>query len=76
MKKNNKYSSEPPEVPGEHLLTQYEQLTNEEKEKTIMNPGHVDEGKWKKAKEASMKEYGEYRWPAIMFIYEQMGGKT
>lgn len=71
-KRNEKYSSS--HAP-EQYLHEYENMSEEEKHKTIQNPGHVDEGKWEKAKEASMKEYGEHRWPAIMYIYEKMGGR-
>lgn len=42
--------------------------------RVISNPGKVDEGKWKKAKEASRKEYGEVRWPVVTTIYKEMGG--
>jgi hypothetical protein len=73
MKKNDKYSSE--DGTDKHLRA-YEMLNDEEKESVIMNPGHVDESKWKKAKEAIHKEYGEYKWPAVMYVYEKMGGKT
>lgn len=37
----------------------------------IMNPGHVDEAKWKKAKEISQKTYGEKRWPFVMWLYKE-----
>lgn len=29
---------------------------------------------WKKAKEASEKEYGEIRWPFVMYLYQKLGG--
>ncbi len=43
-------------------------------EEMIENPGDVDESIWKKAKEASLKSYGEYRYAFISYIYQKMGG--
>lgn len=43
-------------------------------EEKKMNPGHVDEDKWEKAKKACVKEYGKIKWPIVTHIYEQMGG--
>jgi hypothetical protein len=40
----------------------------------IMNPGSVDEPKWKAAKADVMKEYGEIRWPVVSYVYRKMGG--
>lgn len=37
--------------------------------------GSVDESKWEKAKKACIKEYGHIKWPVVMHIYENMGGK-
>ena len=31
--------------------------------------------KWEQAKKESQAEYGELRWPFIMYLYEKMGGK-
>ena len=39
----------------------FEKLSEEEQNATIMNPGHVDEGLWKKAKDISQESYGEIR---------------
>lgn len=40
----------------------------------MSNPGDVDEALWKKAKEKSKSEYGEYRWPFITNLYKKLGG--
>ena len=68
----NNYSSEL--TPEEHKH-EYESLSNDEQMKPIMNPGHVDEGLWDKAKKISMKSYGEIRWPFVQYLYEKLGGK-
>ncbi len=39
------------------------------------NPGNVDEALWMKAKEASMKAFGEERWQFITWWYKKQGGK-
>jgi hypothetical protein len=42
----------------------------------IFDAIHVGNGPlWDKAKEKSKAEYGEIRWPFVMWLYEQMGGK-
>lgn len=41
----------------------------------IMNPGHVDEALWKKAKDASQKAFGEIKWPFVTWWYRKRGGK-
>lgn len=30
---------------------------------------------WDKAKKLSEKEYGQIRWPFVMYVYEKLGGK-
>lgn len=67
-----KYSSE---ISSKQQKEKYESLDNESQNKAIMNPGHVDESKWKKAKDKSMEEYGEHKWPFVMYLYKEMGGK-
>ena len=47
---------------------------NEDRRKK-MNPGHVDEALWEKAKKAVIKTYGKIKWPVVMSVYEKMGGK-
>jgi phage-related protein (TIGR01555 family) len=44
------------------------------KKRLFTNPGKVDESLWKKAKDVSMKEYGELRWQFVVFLYERWGG--
>lgn len=34
----------------------------------------VDEGKWTEAKKASVKIYGQIKWPAVQSIYQNMSG--
>lgn len=57
------------------LVDEYNCMNEEEKNYTIMNPGHVDEGTWDKAKKISVESYGEKRWPFIMYMYEKLKGK-
>ena len=71
---NKKYSSQ--EFSDADHIYNYEKLSAIEKEGMIQNPGIVDEEVWKRAKEAVKKEYGEYKWPIVMAVYEKMGGKT
>jgi hypothetical protein len=40
----------------------------------IENPGDVDEGKWKKAKDLAEKEYGAGHWAAVSYLYKKLGG--
>lgn len=66
------YSSEL--SPLEHKQV-FEALSESEQNSEIMNPGHVDEGLWDKAKKISQKSYGELKWPFVMHMYKQLGGK-
>lgn len=60
--------------PEEHAA-EFEKLSKEEQNAAILNPGHVDEGLWDKAKKMSQKSYGEIRWPFVHWMYKQLGGK-
>lgn len=66
LKPENRHAKE--DLIVQHLLKK----SNADEE--IMNPGVVDEAKWEKAKEMVRKEYGEIKWPAVTYIYKQMGG--
>ena len=69
----NSYSSKPN---SSDYKFNYEKLDEVERMKPIMNPGHVDEGKWDEAKKISHESYGEIRWPFVMWIYKhKLGGK-
>lgn len=52
----------------------YESLSEEEQNKLIENPGHVDEGLWDKAKKASEDHFGQIKWPFVMYLYKEWGG--
>lgn len=41
----------------------------------IALPGHVDEGLWNKAKDASQEAFGEVKWPFVNWWYQEQGGK-
>lgn len=49
-------------------------FTKDLKNDKKMNPGKVDEPKWKKAKEMSQDAFGEIRWPFVTSKYKEMGG--
>lgn len=70
--KSYKYSSAPP---IENDVQDYENMSEIDQQKSIQNPGHVDEAKWSEAKKISEKSYGEHRWPFVMHMYEKLGGK-
>lgn len=65
--KNERYGSDNP--------LDWKEEYEMEMENKIQNPGHVDESLWDKAKKASMKSYGELRYPFIMYLYKKMGGE-
>lgn len=67
-----KYSSK---MDLKKVMHDYNSMDDTMKNAAIMNPGHVDESKWKEAKEAVHKEYGDYKWPVVMHVYEKMMGK-
>lgn len=60
---------------AEDYKHEFENMSETEQMKPIMNPGHVDEGLWDKAKKMSEKSYGEIRWPFVMYMYKKLGGK-
>lgn len=39
------------------------------------NPGNIDEGLWKKAKDASKAAFGEERWQFVTWWYKKQGGR-
>ena len=69
---NSKYSSMKNSDDYKH---EFEQMSEEKRNEVIMNPGHVDENLWDKAKKISEESYGEKKWPFIMYMYEKLGGK-
>jgi len=40
----------------------------------VMNPGHVDEAKWEKAKKAAEKSGYKDKYAVVTEIYKKMGG--
>ncbi len=55
---------------------EYESLSDTAQNEAILNPGHVDESKWDKAKQISKKSYGFLKYPFIMWVYKhRLGGR-
>lgn len=54
---------------------EFEKMNEEDQSKAIMNPGHVDEGLWDKAKRASEDAFGKVKYPFVMYLYKKWGGE-
>jgi uncharacterized cupredoxin-like copper-binding protein len=68
----NNYGSDDESVA--HIAS-FDKMSKDEQNAVIMNPGHVDEATWEKAKKAAAESGHAEKWPLIMYLYEKMGGK-
>lgn len=58
----------------EDHVDDFKKMEDEDLARKIMNPGHVDEGLWDKAKRASEDAFGRVKWPFVQYLYRKWGG--